>query len=197
LAVVAAAAVAVLCVLLLGPLTGGVAGLLAAPAAALGVRRASVPAAVADDSLPLVLDLMAAALRSGRSPAEALWAVAPVTPAHGDRLRRVADLLHLGATPADAWAVVPRDGPLGSVARLAVRSGTSGIRFAAVLEREAAESRATAHAGRIAAAHRAGVRVLAPLGACFLPAFVCLGIVPVIVGVLSSSGLSAVSGAGS
>jgi pilus assembly protein TadC len=30
---------------------------------------------------------------------------------------------------------------------------------------------------------RAGVRVLAPLGLCFLPAFVCLGVVPLVIGI--------------
>jgi pilus assembly protein TadC len=33
-----------------------------------------------------------------------------------------------------------------------------------------------------AAAERAGVLIAGPLGLCFLPAFVCLGIVPVVVG---------------
>ena len=31
-------------------------------------------------------------------------------------------------------------------------------------------------------AQRAGIGVLAPLGLCFLPAFVCIGVVPIIVG---------------
>jgi hypothetical protein len=30
---------------------------------------------------------------------------------------------------------------------------------------------------------RAGVWVLAPLGACFLPAFVCLGVAPLVLGI--------------
>ena len=34
-----------------------------------------------------------------------------------------------------------------------------------------------------AAVRRAGVWVLAPLGACFLPAFVCLGVVPLVIGI--------------
>ncbi len=33
-----------------------------------------------------------------------------------------------------------------------------------------------------AAAERAGVLIAGPLGLCFLPAFVCLGIVPVVAG---------------
>jgi pilus assembly protein TadC len=38
-----------------------------------------------------------------------------------------------------------------------------------------------AHAAT-AAAERAGVLIAGPLGLCFLPAFVCLGIVPVVAG---------------
>ena len=37
-----------------------------------------------------------------------------------------------------------------------------------------------------ARAERAGVLVTGPLGLCFLPAFICLGIVPVVVGLASS-----------
>jgi pilus assembly protein TadC len=33
-----------------------------------------------------------------------------------------------------------------------------------------------------AAAERAGVLIAGPLGLCFLPAFVCLGIIPVVAG---------------
>ena len=36
------------------------------------------------------------------------------------------------------------------------------------------------------AAERAGVAISGPLGLCFLPAFICLGIVPVVVGLASS-----------
>ncbi|MEU8614146.1 secretion system protein, partial [Actinoplanes sp. NPDC048791] len=35
-----------------------------------------------------------------------------------------------------------------------------------------------------AAAHRAGVLIVLPLGLCFLPAFVLAGLVPVVVAVL-------------
>ena len=34
-----------------------------------------------------------------------------------------------------------------------------------------------------AAVRRAGVWVLAPLGVCFLPAFLCLGVVPMVLGI--------------
>ena len=33
-----------------------------------------------------------------------------------------------------------------------------------------------------AAAERAGVLIAGPLGLCFLPAFICVGVVPVVIG---------------
>jgi pilus assembly protein TadC len=51
------------------------------------------------------------------------------------------------------------------------------------LRSRAADSRSAACAAAEAAARRAGVWVLAPLGACFLPAFLCLGVVPLVLGI--------------
>jgi pilus assembly protein TadC len=50
------------------------------------------------------------------------------------------------------------------------------------LERRARELREQAAAAAEALAHRAGVLVLLPLALCFLPAFVCLGVLPTVVG---------------
>jgi Flp pilus assembly protein TadB len=134
-------------------------------------------------SLPVTLDLVAAALRSGRPLADALSLAAPAASAGTARaLVQVATLVRLGAAPEQAWAAVPRDGPLGPVAAVAVRSAASGIKVAGGMERLAARIRADRGAAATARAHRAGVLALAPLAACFLPSFVCLGIVPVVVG---------------
>ncbi|MGN6607227.1 MAG: type II secretion system F family protein [Jatrophihabitans sp.] len=189
---VAVVAVGAVAVTLGGWRWGGGAAVVVAPVLVRWLRSAAVRATSepeSDEQLPLALDLLAAAVRSGRSTAEALEVVAGVAPSHRDLLLRVGAHLRLGAAPAEAWASVPRDGPLASVARLVARSGISGARFAAVLEQEAAAMRTGDHARRLAAAHRAGVTLLAPLGACFLPAFVLLGVVPVIAGVLASTQL--------
>jgi pilus assembly protein TadC len=47
----------------------------------------------------------------------------------------------------------------------------------------AEDSRSAARAATETAVRRAGVWVLAPLGLCFLPAFVCLGVVPLVLGI--------------
>ncbi|MGV0626099.1 type II secretion system F family protein [Mycolicibacter minnesotensis] len=103
-------------------------------------------------------------------------------------LRRGADLLALGAEPDIAWSV--RDSPEGgaldpatiAVLRLARRSGASGAALATGLGELAAQCRGEAEHAARAAAERAGVLIAGPLGLCFLPAFVCLGIVPVVAG---------------
>ncbi|MGB3334581.1 MAG: type II secretion system F family protein, partial [Mycobacterium sp.] len=103
-------------------------------------------------------------------------------------LSRGADLLALGAEPAIAWSAPkgPACGALDptttAVLRLARRSGSSGAALAAGLGELAAQSRDEAAHTATAAAERAGVLIAGPLGLCFLPAFVCLGIVPVVAG---------------
>ena len=92
-----------------------------------------------------------------------------------------------GADAVQAWAELPTVGPLGEVRRVAIRSASSGVRMAAGFERLAAEIRADGAAAAAARAQRAGVHAMGPLAACFLPAFVCLGIVPVVVGVARSA----------
>jgi hypothetical protein len=47
----------------------------------------------------------------------------------------------------------------------------------------AGDTRSTARAAVEVDVRRAGVWILAPLGLCFLPAFVCLGVVPLVLGI--------------
>jgi Flp pilus assembly protein TadB len=161
-----------------------------APVAVLSVRWLQRrPVRLAPDrSLALVLDMAAAALRSGRPLADALARAAPAgRPEVSAALEQVAGLSRLGADPAQAWAALPRDGPLGDLAAIGVRSAASGIKMATALERFAAEIRAERSAAALVRAHRAGVAAMAPLAACFLPSFVCLGVVPTVVGIAKSA----------
>ncbi|HET8582262.1 MAG TPA: type II secretion system F family protein [Jatrophihabitans sp.] len=174
------------CIALLGPRSGLVAAAVACPAVVAGLRWLQRrPVRVPPDrALALTLDLAAAALRSGRPLADALTLAAPAAHAGtAEVLHRVAALSRLGADPAQAWSAVPRDGPLGQVAAVAVRSAASGIKLAGAFERRAGEIRAERAALAAARAHRAGVVAMAPLAACFLPSFVCLGVIPVVVGI--------------
>lgn len=137
-----------------------------------------------------VFDLLAACLRAGLPMADAARAVAPEAPEPlGGALRRAADLLALGADAATAWEQVARDGAgrpradeIESLARMARRSARSGASLAVAVGELAGQRRATVEDAAAAKAERAGVLIGGPLGLCFLPAFVCLGIVPVVIG---------------
>lgn len=147
-----------------------------------GARAPRGASAAAHAGLPLVLDLIAAVLRSGRPLPDALALAAPAGEGEvAAALTRVAALTRLGADPAQAWAAVPRDGPLAEVVPVAVRSASSGVRLAGAFERLAEELRAARATAASARAQRAGVAAVGPLAACFLPSFVCLGIIPVVV----------------
>jgi len=185
---IAAGACIVAAVAAFGPGVGAAVAVLIAPPLVLLVghlhgrqRRRGLP----DDArrVPLLLGLLAATLRSGQPISSALAAVAPLAGARlGEQLGQVGGLLHLGADPAQAWASLT-DPALAPVASTARRSAESGVRLARGFELLADELRADARATAVARAQRAGVWAVAPLGLCFLPAFACLGIVPVIVGI--------------
>jgi pilus assembly protein TadC len=130
-------------------------------------------------------DVLAACLRSGMAVSTAASATAPSAPASLARvLNRAADLLALGAEAATAWA--NPDGKLDDHAdallRLARRSASSGVALAQGVAELADQSRRDAADQATAAAERASVLIAGPLGLCYLPAFVCLGIVPVVAG---------------
>lgn len=137
-----------------------------------------------------VFDLLAACLRAGLPMAGAARAVAPGAPeVLGAALRRAADLLALGADAATAWERAAEDkvGQPGaeeveSLARMARRSARSGSSLAVAVGELAEQRRAAVEDAAAARAERAGVLIGGPLGLCFLPAFVCLGIVPVVAG---------------
>ncbi|WP_280397462.1 type II secretion system F family protein [Nocardia carnea] len=138
-------------------------------------------------AIATLFDLLAACLRAGLPADAAVRAVLPTCPAPlAALLRRAADLLAMGADPATAWAVTPPGADTApefeALARLARRSARSGSSLAAAVGELADEHRALVEEAATARAERAGVLIGGPLGLCFLPAFVCLGIVPVIVG---------------
>ncbi|WP_367133318.1 type II secretion system F family protein [Saccharothrix sp. HUAS TT1] len=136
-------------------------------------------------------DLLAAALRAGLPVAGAVRAVLPgVPPGPAERLREVVDLLALGADPVHAWARAldhPDTAPLARAARRTARSGAALAGAAADL---AVQARAGVADQAEARAQRAAVLVAGPLALCFLPAFLCLGVVPVVIGLVGSVGHS-------
>ncbi|HEX7322401.1 MAG TPA: type II secretion system F family protein [Mycobacterium sp.] len=132
------------------------------------------------------LDVLALCLVGGMTIPDAAVASAWSAPRQlAQVLRRGADLLALGAGPATAWAPPPDGLPslqTEALLRLARRSGSSGAALAAGVAGLADQCRHDASQAATAAAERAGVLIAGPLGVCFLPAFVCLGIIPVVAG---------------
>lgn len=172
-------------------LVGGLLGLGAGGALAVAVERmlrvrapddAAADRAALSRDLPAACDLLGVCLAAGLPVEGALEAVGcAVGGPLGARLRAVAALSRLGADPRRAWTDVPPE--LAALGRVLVRAGESGAEVGDALRTLAAESRAAARAATQAAVQRAGVWVLAPLGACFLPAFLCLGVAPLVLGI--------------
>lgn len=131
--------------------------------------------------MPATADLLAACLAAGATPVEATRAVAR---AIGDPiatpLRRLTGALDLGADPVTAWSALASEASLRPIARAASRSAETGAPLATLLIAVADEQRDAMRARAAAAARAAGVRSVAPLVACFLPAFILVGIVPVV-----------------
>ena len=183
-------------VLLLAP---GPGGLVAAVGVAVVVRRkvatAETRAArrrrlVVEHELPHVVDLLASLLVAGAAPEEALDRVRRVVhPVAAGELVPWVERLRLGADPLAVWSDLadhPRLGRLGAALR---RATASGAPVADALARLGADLRAATRASTLERVRRVEVRATAPLAACLLPAFVLLGVVPLVAGTVGRLGV--------
>ncbi|RLK59883.1 type II secretion system F family protein [Actinokineospora cianjurensis] len=128
-------------------------------------------------------DMLAACLRAGMPVPTAITAVSEGLPGSaGAVLRGVAEQLALGADPRQAWAAAVDASETAAVARAARRTARSGAGLAEVACRLAGDVRAGVEHAAEARAQRAGVLITLPLGLCFLPAFLCVGVLPVVIG---------------
>lgn len=180
-------AVGLLATVLVGGAAGAGAGAVIGTVAALVARRAVRSARGAPPAGPIRVagawDLLAASLRCGLPVATAVRAVAGHLPgAEGCALRRVGELLALGADPVTAWRSALAHTATASLATAAMRTARSGAAMADAVGELADGLRAAAADEAEARAQRAGVLITGPLGLCFLPAFFCLGVLPVVIG---------------
>lgn len=129
-------------------------------------------------------DLAAACLRAGLPVAVAVRAGAGAVPssAAGLALHRCTELLALGADPDQVWQPALACPDTAAFARAARRSAHSGSALADSLTGLALDLRADVGRRSEARAQRAGVLIAGPLGLCFLPAFLLVGVVPVVIG---------------
>lgn len=127
-------------------------------------------------------DLLAACLASGAPLTSAAAATADALGSPIDApLRGLADALSLGADPVAAWRTLQSEPALAPLARSAARSAETGAPLSALLAGMADDLRRDKRALADASARAAGVRAVAPLAACFLPAFFVIGVIPVVV----------------
>jgi pilus assembly protein TadC len=175
---------------------GGWTGLLAgAVAAALAPRLLGRLVTNADEkinaeltsTLPLAACLIGACLRAGRPVADSVAAVGATMPGPlGERLAEVAAGLSMGADPAQAWLPLTRHPATARAGRTLVRALESGAPAAEAMDALADNARTAARAHALQRARAIGVQATLPLGLCFLPAFVAVGLVPVIASVIGS-----------
>lgn len=143
-------------------------------------RRRPPPTEVGEQGLvPEALELVALALAGGGSLVSALTCVSHVLPgAPGAELGGVAARLHEGVPVEQAWQDAGEHwGPAVRSLRLA---GVAGVPPGEALTRAAGDMRREA-VGRVEeGAARLGVLLVLPLGLAYLPAFVCITVVPVV-----------------
>lgn len=141
------------------------------------------PPAAAD--VPLLLELAATLLDSGLPVDRALATLArDVEPCRG--LGPVVRSLELGVGWHRAWQTAPPTlrglGEALAFAQLTGAATADLLRSAAEQERRAVARRSEKQAAEL------GVKLVIPLGVCALPAFICLGIVPVVMALLPGAG---------
>nr|WP_246283541.1 type II secretion system F family protein [Nocardioides perillae] len=190
-AVAAAAATCLVTAVLVGGVVGWAAGALAGAAVGRVVRRRE-PAALrrererASAALPVLVDLLAAALAAGAPVDRAVAAVCDAWPgAAADRLAGARARLSLGVDPVAVWEGVTRDPALAPLGRALARAAASGAPVAAAVAALADDLAEEARATVEDRARAVGVRAALPLGLCLLPAFVLVGIVPLAAGLLA------------
>lgn len=156
------------------------------PADLLGrVRRRRVPDRLPTVEAPLVADLLAAAVTAGMPPGRALAAVLDALAQEGfaaePALQRAAVRLSWGSGPDGPAAAFAQDGGRwDELAEPLLLSARTGAPVADLLRSAAAAGRDRRRWEAEAAAARLSASLVLPLGLCTLPAFLLLGVVPVV-----------------
>ncbi len=137
--------------------------------------------------LPTGVDLLAACLDAGSAPESALVVVSralggPV----GEEFLAVHHRLEVGVDPVQVWRTVAAHEAMGPLGRAVGRAHETGAPVGRAVHQLADELRERARADVEARARSIEVKAAAPLGLCLLPAFVVLGVVPMVAGVFGA-----------
>ena len=137
--------------------------------------------------LPETLDLLAVCLEAGAPMTNAIATVAAVSqPATAAILHGIDAQLQVGRDPQDAWGSLADHPDWGPPARDAARSARSGTSLVECLRVHADEARRRRREQETKQARSVGVKSVQPLALCFLPAFVLIGVVPLVASLLGT-----------
>lgn len=129
----------------------------------------------------LVLELLAAQLRAGLAPLAALGTLAEAL--NSRVLHTVCQRLQMGSNWGSAWSGSAA-GTFGELRDALAPAYTGGAPSTALLLSLADAHRLSERRASERAAGKLSVALVVPLGLCSLPAFICLGIVPILISLL-------------
>jgi len=142
------------------------------------------------DDLPTGVDLLASCLDAGAAPESALVSVSQALGAPvGEEFLGIHHRLEVGVDPVQVWRTVAAHPQLGDLGRAVGRAHQTGAPVGEAVHRLAQELRERTRADVEERARSIEVKAAAPLGLCLLPAFVVLGVVPLVAGVFGSMDL--------
>lgn len=129
----------------------------------------------------LVLELLAAQLRAGLAPLAALGTLAEAL--NSRPLHTVCQRLQMGSSWGSAWSGSAA-GTFGELRDALAPAYTGGAPSTALLLSLADAHRLSERRAAERAAGKLSVALVVPLGLCSLPAFICLGIMPILISLL-------------
>ena len=129
----------------------------------------------------LVLELLAAQLRAGLAPLAALGTLAEAL--NSRALHTVCQRLQMGSNWGSAWSGSAA-GTFGELRDALAPAYTGGAPSTALLLSLADAHRLSERRAAERAAGKLSVALVVPLGLCSLPAFICLGIMPILISLL-------------
>ncbi len=144
-------------------------------------KKPASPAGAAPVDTALVLELLAAQLRAGLAPLAALSTLAEAL--NSRPLHTVCQRLQMGSGWGSAWSG-SAVGTFGELRDALAPAYTGGAPSTALLLSLADAHRLSERRAAERAAGKLSVALVVPLGLCSLPAFICLGIVPILISLL-------------
>ena len=144
-------------------------------------EKSASPTGSAPVDTALVLELLAAQLRVGLAPLAALGTLAEAL--NSRALHTVCQRLQMGSGWGSAWSGSAA-GTFGELRDALAPAYTGGAPSTALLLSLADAHRLSERRAAERAAGKLSVALVVPLGLCSLPAFICLGIVPILISLL-------------